>query len=130
MKLKASILLIEDNEALRKLLSTYFSDLDFELNAVKDGLAGMKYLFSVNTPDILILSIDIVGMSAFELIEQVRANGLIGAIPIIIISSENDESIQQRCFDLGTDAFFTKPFSPDSLHNKVLELVPVPVYES
>ena len=130
MKLKASILLIEDNEGLRRLLATYLSAQAFEVNAVKDGLAGMKYLFSADTPDLLILSIDIVGMSAFELIEQVRANGLIGAIPIIVLSSENDESIQQRCFDLGTDAFFTKPFSPDALHQKVQELVPVSVYDS
>ncbi len=130
MKLKASILLIEDNEGLRRLLSSYLTDLEYEVSAVKDGLAGMRCLFSANTPDLLILSVDIVGLSAFELIEQVRANGLIGAIPIIIVSSEKDESIQQRCADLGADAFFTKPFSPDVLHQKVLELVPAPVYEN
>lgn len=129
MKLKSSVLLIEDNDGLRRLLDRYLSQY-FELLAAKDGVTGMQYLFSNNTPDVLVMSIDITGISGFELIEQLRANRLIGTLPIIVLSSENDESIRQRCFDLGVNACFDKPFSPDHLHQKIEELVPVSVYEN
>lgn len=129
MKLKASVLLIEENEGLRKLLSSFLAQ-DFQLHSEKDGILALGYLFSANAPDVVVMSTEMVRISGFDLIEQIRANGLVGDVPIIVLASEEDDNVKQRCFDLGANAFFVKPFSPDQLHRTIHELIPVSVHEN
>jgi CheY-like chemotaxis protein len=62
-------------------------------------------------------------MDGFELIETVRSDPRYGRLPIIVLSGDTDPSTPERVRRLGANAFFSKPYSPAEVRNKVKELV-------
>jgi CheY-like chemotaxis protein len=63
------------------------------------------------------------GMDGFELIERVRANAAMAAIPIIVVSADSARETQDRVRRLGANAFFVKPYSPAAVRQRLEELL-------
>jgi DNA-binding response OmpR family regulator len=71
----------------------------------------------------LITDIDLPSMNGFELIEKVRAEPRLSALPIIVTSAATDSDTRERALRLGAAAFFAKPYSPFAIRHKVEELI-------
>lgn len=103
------ILLADDEEDIRKIVSWYLESEGFQVLVAKDGNVAME-LETLNQPDLLLLDILMPGMSGWEVARSITRN-----VPIIFITACEHENDKLTGFNLGADDYITKPFSPREL---------------
>jgi len=105
------LLVIEDDKAVRNLLSTTLETYGYEYRAAANGTDGLKEAVSFQ-PDIYIIDLGLPDMHGVDLIEKIRTwtdN------PIIVVSALSETSDKIAALDMGADDYLTKPFSVDEL---------------
>jgi CheY-like chemotaxis protein len=117
----ATIYVLEDDEIDRNLFAEAFSQLDDRLKIAQlvffnEGLGLIKALKDQSKrPDLLILDINLPGISGFETLKIIRTENLIPSdLHVIILSSSTLDSDHQNAKDLKANCFFKKPSSKDS----------------
>ena len=106
----ATILIIEDDEALRQTLAEMIALNGFHVLVASDGLAGLALARSA-LPALIITDINMPGMTGFELLETFRGDDALRAIPVIVISAKVDRATTRHGMELGATDFITKPFT-------------------
>lgn len=101
------ILLAEDNDNLREVMSDYLSDRGFSVCAKADGLAAWD-AFCEGSFQLVILDVMMPGMNGFELCRRIRARE---DVPILFLTARVQEEDQLRGYALGADEYIVKPFS-------------------
>lgn len=113
-----SILIIEDVVEMSDLISMYLENAEFSVLACDTAEKALDKLSEGYKPDLIILDLNLPGMSGFEFLKTFRSNYK-ATIPVIIVSARDaDEDIIQG-LDGGADEFVTKPFSPRVLVARV-----------
>lgn len=103
-----TVLICDDNPAISKSLSGYFTDLDISVLNASSGEEALS-LFDSNNIDLVILDLMLPGMLGNEVCEKIRSNY---KIPIIILSAKSDAIDRISMLEIGADDYVTKPFSP------------------
>jgi DNA-binding response OmpR family regulator len=117
------ILIIEDSDAIRRMIETLVSARGHEVEGVPTGAKGIDAAIA-RTPDAILLDLMLPGgYDGFEVCRRLRDAEATRAVPIIVISAMDDETAKQAALDAGATAYYTKPFSPTALL-KELETVP------
>lgn len=119
------ILIIEDEERMRKLLKDYFKRSGFSTLEAEDGVKGLK-VFRENSIDIVILDIMIPYLDGWAVCKSIRQNS---KVPIIMLTAKSEEEDKLLGYELGADDYVTKPFSPKVLVAKVKALLKRSVVE-
>ena len=114
--MRATILIIEDDSALRRGLVDNFCDQGYEVLSARRGDEGLDQALS-KAPDLLLLDIMLPGINGFEVCEAVRREGL--CYPIIMLTAKGQEADIIRGLELGADDYVTKPFSIQELGARV-----------
>ena len=120
------ILIIDDDEALRRLLRTTL-DEEFEIAEAADGHLGLE-LVETFRPELVLLDWRMPGRWGSEVLDEVREK--YPALPVIVLTAEQKPQHRQLAEHLGADAFLTKPFSPLELLAAVERLLPRPPADS
>lgn len=107
-----NILLAEDDEDLRSILSQYLEINGFSILQAENGQAGLD-LFNREHVDICILDIMMPLMDGFELARQIRKSD--PEIPIIFLTARNQKADRIKGLKLGADDYITKPFEVEEL---------------
>lgn len=106
------ILLIEDEENIRKIIAYDLLRANYEITECKDGeealRAGMQEHF-----DVMIIDWMLPGMDGITLVQKFRNAGIDSIM--IMLTARDDESDILQAFDAGVDDYVTKPFSPREL---------------
>lgn len=113
------ILIIEDEERMRKLLKDYFKRSGFSVLEAEDGVKGLK-VFKENSVDLVILDIMIPYLDGWTVCKSIRQNS---KVPIIMLTAKSEEEDKLFGYELGADDYVTKPFSPKVLVAKVKALL-------
>ncbi|ABK60883.1 MULTISPECIES: response regulator transcription factor [Clostridium] len=113
------ILIIEDEERMRKLLKDYFKRSGFSVLEAEDGVKGLK-VFKENSVDLVILDIMIPCLDGWTVCKSIRQNS---KVPIIMLTAKSEEEDKLLGYELGCDDYVTKPFSPKVLVAKVKALL-------
>jgi len=71
----------------------------------------------------LITDIHLPKMDGFELIQRIRSQPRFKRLPIVVISGDSDPSTPGRLLSLGADAYFSKPYSPAEVRQKLEQLI-------
>ncbi|QXX73899.1 response regulator [Methylovirgula sp. HY1] len=106
------ILIIDDEPPIRRFLRTSLAAQGYRVLEAETGAAGLDMIRS-NPVDVLVLDLGLADISGFEIIRRLRDQG--SAVPIIILSSRDDEAGKVTALDLGADDYVTKPFGVDEL---------------
>jgi len=118
MKHKYRVLLIEDNPGDRKLTEEAFKELDFsyDLQMAFDGEQGIEAIKKVATnpeknhhPDLVLLDINMPKQSGLKVLERIRENASMRAIPVIILTTSASQEDVNRAYDVGANCFISKP---------------------
>jgi CheY-like chemotaxis protein len=125
-----SILLIEDDlndaELLRRALRT--ANLHTPLTVVEDGEAAVRWLAAridvppaqrPDWPKIILLDIKMPRMSGWEVLEWLRRRPAGCRLPVIVLTSSQEEQDVARAYDLGVSSYLVKPVSFDDLKDMV-----------
>ena len=106
--MKKKILILDDKETIAKVLSIYLMS-DYDVQWLPDGLQGVKWLQSGNTPDLIISDIRMPGMRGDDFLEWIKQNELFRHIPVIMLSSE--DSTNERLERSITSLSHSTPWS-------------------
>ena len=111
-----TVLVVDDEQAIRRLLRASLASQNYRVLEAQDGESALAMVRG-NAVDILVLDLGLPGIDGFEVIRQLRASG--SSVPIIILSSRQDEVGKVKALDLGADDYVIKPFGVDELHARV-----------
>ncbi len=120
--MKRTILIVDDNEAIRYLLETTFRR-EYRVATAVNAYTALQTLVSPNAPDLIIANSTLPDAPAWELIDYLRASACYSTVPLIVLSDDTRESTAKRCAAGGVQHFFVKPFNPELLKISVAELV-------
>ncbi len=113
------ILIVDDVEINRELLRNILKE-DYMIEMAENGEeALLKLTVWNNGISAILLDLQMPKMDGFTVISQLKENGLIGKIPVLIISSEHAVEIENRCFELGVSDFIHKPFVSSIVKNRI-----------
>ena len=109
------ILVVDDDEAIRQLLGTYFHVVHkdkHEVHIATDGVEGIM-LAECHQPDIILLDIIMPGMDGFTVLERLKSAERTANIPVVLMSAAcvREEDFE-RGFALGAAYYLPKPFNP------------------
>lgn len=105
--IKSTILVIDDEPQIRKLLHITLEGAGYKYADAENGLQGVRMAASVR-PDLILLDLGLPDIDGKEVIAQLQEWS---QIPIIIVSVRNDDTEIAKCLDLGASDYVTKPFS-------------------
>lgn len=112
--MQPKILIIEDDKNIQKLLHINFSQENFKVLQVTDGLLGLQKAGELK-PDLIILDINLPKMSGIEVCKRIKGNERTRHMPVIMLTVKKQEIDRVLGFELGADDYVTKPFSPREL---------------
>ena len=110
-----TILIIEDETELVKVLRDYLKNAGFAVETAYRGDSGLA-LWDQIRPDLVLLDLNLPGMDGLEVAKEIRRKA---STPIIMITARVEEMDQLIGLELGADDYITKPFSPRIVVSKV-----------
>lgn len=102
-----TVLIVDDEYALRRLMASYLSKEGFTVLQAQDAQAALT-LFDQHQIDIALIDVMMPGMDGFGLIRTLR---LKTDIPLILLTAKGEESAKVAGLEIGADDYVTKPFS-------------------
>jgi len=117
-----SVLIVDDDPFIRKLIATTLEDVaGFELAEAGDGFEAVVVAGREN-PQVVFLDIDMPRMDGFEACRRMRADPDIADATIVMLTAASGGGAEREAEDAGADLFLTKPFSPLELLHLVESL--------
>lgn len=115
-----TLLVVEDEEPIRKGLEDAFIEEGFKVITADDGVKGYELVLA-KKPDLLVLDIRLPGMNGLELCKKIRSESK--QIPVIMLTAKSTETDKVTGLELGADDYVTKPFSVRELVSRVKALL-------
>lgn len=116
--MKNTIMIIEDVSEMAQLISMYMINAGFECEACETAEIAIKKLQEGYTPDLVLLDLNLPGMSGLDFLKKFRAE-FKTTIPVIIVSARDADEDIIAGLGFGADDYVAKPFSPKVLVARV-----------
>ncbi|MDD5459961.1 MAG: response regulator [Phycisphaerae bacterium] len=121
------ILLVEDNPGDLRLMSEALRESGFspELFSVEDGLEALAFLRRQSPfedavkPDLMILDLNLPKKNGREVLEEIKQDDELRLIPVIVLTSSDDDSDIFNCYNLHANCYITKPSDLDKFSHIV-----------
>lgn len=108
---KTTILVVEDDSAVRNLITTTLDTHDYGYIKASDGQSALMET-STQKPDIILLDLGLPDIDGIDVIKRIRTWS---EVPIIVISARSEDTDKIDALDSGADDYLTKPFSVEEL---------------
>jgi two-component system phosphate regulon response regulator OmpR len=109
--MSSRILIVDDDEKLRKLLKEYLEGYGLKIITLADGLTIEKVV-RAEDPDVVILDIMLPGEDGLSVLKRIRS---FSSIPVIMLTAKGEDSDRIVGLELGADDYMPKPFNPREL---------------
>jgi two-component system phosphate regulon response regulator OmpR len=119
--LNAHILVVDDDERLRRLLVRYLTDHGFRVTAAADAAEARACLRSLR-PDLMILDVTMPGETGLDLVDDLRRGGE-AELPVLLLTARGAPEDRIAGFEAGADDYLGKPFDPYELVLRVRSLL-------
>jgi two-component system, cell cycle response regulator DivK len=110
----ACVFLVEDDEAVRVMVTTYLQRSGFTVVTANDGVQALLLLRSVQ-PDLIVMDMGLPKLNGWQTTQRLRARRDTAHIPIIALTAYALDKDRQHALSIGCDAFEPKPIDFDSL---------------
>jgi len=108
------ILVVDDEEVIRKFLRIHLAKLGYEVKEAADGEQAMEQLRKEDF-DLLICDVVMPKKDGWEVIKEVKSNPKTKEMPVIVLTARNEDSDMFKGYDLGANYYMTKPFTKTQL---------------
>lgn len=119
------VLLVDDTKTLLSLVQIYLMGLGIEFAIAADGLEGLEKA-KAQKPDLVIADVRMPRMDGFELCAALRADPALCEVPVVLLTSLNDDASREKGKLVGAAAFLNKPISVDALRAVVTRILRLP----
>ncbi|HEY8477199.1 MAG TPA: response regulator [Chloroflexota bacterium] len=120
---KPTILIVDDDPNLRKLIRATVEDEDHVVLEAADGVEALN-LARKHLPDLMLLDIAMPRMDGVKVCKEIKADPATRNITVVMLTAKGQERDRQAAQEAGAEAYFTKPFSPLALLNFIAEHLP------
>jgi type II secretory ATPase GspE/PulE/Tfp pilus assembly ATPase PilB-like protein/CheY-like chemotaxis protein len=114
----ACVLLVEDEEQLRRVMKDLLQREGYRVAEARDGIQALDEVDRF-APDVIILDLNLPGLDGYGVLAQLRSRSATRDIPVMVLTAKGDEDNEVRVFELGADDFVTKPFRARSLTARI-----------
>ncbi len=118
----AKILLVEDNEMNRDMLSRRLARKGYEVSIAVDGQQGIE-MARAETPDLILMDMSLPVLDGWEATRQLKAAAETKAIPVIALTAHAMVGDREKAVEAGCDDFDTKPIEMPRLLEKIEALL-------
>jgi CheY-like chemotaxis protein len=108
-----SILSVNGNKAMNYLLQTIL-EREYRFIPAADVFQGMYQLKCNRNIKALVVDLDSHPVQSWEMIEHIKSSKLY-KLPVIVLTTDNNEVLRQKCYEFEVDEIFFKPFNPEDL---------------
>lgn len=115
-------IVIDDSRAMRLILKGMLNKLGFKVTEAEDGSDGLNQLEAGDPPDLVLVDWNMPVMSGFEFLQAVRSQESFNPLKVMFVTTETEKAQIRQVMDAGADAYLTKPFTPDRLKAKLVQL--------
>ena len=129
---RVTIAMIEDDEGHARLIEKNLrrAGVPNEIVALPDGAGAIAFLFGpdgtglVNKgrPMLILLDLNLPDMSGVDILKRVKQNQHLRLLPVVVLTTTDDKNEIQRCYDLGCNAYITKPVDYEKFANAIQQL--------
>lgn len=120
--MKKNVLCIERNKSICFLIETLLKD-KYTVWSFENNYMAMERIGSGKVIDLIIVSIENAQDENVELLYHLGSSSLLRNIPVIILSNTIYEELKSFCLESNVHAFFTKPFNPLELSEKINQII-------
>ncbi|TAE54711.1 MAG: response regulator [Nostocales cyanobacterium] len=123
-----TLLIVEDNPDDVELTLLAFEQTGLEDNIViaRDGVEAIDYLFPQNKsqslPDLILLDLQLPRINGLEVLRQIRANERTRLLPIVILTTSNEENDRLQSYGLGCNSYIQKPVDFERFLNVIQQM--------
>ncbi|MEK6794924.1 MAG: response regulator [Spirochaetota bacterium] len=110
------VLIVDDSPSMRQMVSFTLSEDGYEVIEADNGKAALGKL---DGSALIITDINMPEMNGIELIKSIRGNDAVKFVPIIVLTTESEQSKQDEGKAAGATAWIVKPFTPEKLKETV-----------
>src|SRR5437763_5649092 len=114
----ASLLVVDDNELNRDMLTRRLERLGYDVSCAENGIGALK-LLKTESFDLLLLDVIMPVMDGFEVLEQLKAEPRLRDIPVIVLSASDQLDHVVKCIQKGAQDYLSKPFNPVLLQARI-----------
>ena len=119
---KKTVLLVEDEEPLRRVLRDLLEREGFTVVEAADGVEALDEV-DRSAPDVLVLDLNLPRLDGYGVLSHLRARPSTAKLPVIVLTAKGDEENEVRVFENGANDFLTKPFRPRALSARLRALL-------
>jgi len=116
--MQKKILIVDDVYPNRYILEEIFSEEEYEVHSVTDGVRMREYLKSA-IPDVILMDVNLPEEDGYEITKELKKNPSTKNIPVIFLTVHNTKSDVIHAIKAGGSDFISKPFDPQDLKNRV-----------
>lgn len=124
---KTRVLLVEDNPADVGLVEEAFEDgrFHYDLSVAPDGVAALSYLRKAihqggeALPHLILLDLNLPKKDGREVLAEIKADATLREIPVIVLTTSDDEADVHRAYGLHANCYLTKPVEIDDFIRKI-----------
>ena len=111
----ATILLIEDDSAIRSAIARALTDLNHVVTTCNTGMSGLEAAVD-NAPDVVLLDLGLPDIEGLQVLAMLRA---VSEVPVIIITARDDDADMVKALDGGADDYVVKPFGIEQVEARL-----------
>ena len=115
-------LIVDDSSFIREYLRYLLDRMGIVCEEAVDGSDALELLSANEGFDLMLLDVNMPVMNGLECVKAVRAAKLHPAMKVMMVTTEADNSCITKALDNGADEFLMKPFTPESLREKMMLL--------
>ncbi len=108
------LLVVEDNDVNRIVITKYLKDWNFTYDCVSDGLTALE-LIERNKYDVILLDVEMPGMKGYDVVKYIRNELKMPDQPVVAMTAHANKEEEQKCLNAGMNDYISKPFNPDDL---------------
>lgn len=122
MHVKPVILIVDDSQTVRALYTELLTRAGFDIKVARDGLEAWD-MIQHHAPQLVLMDIVMPRMNGYELCRKLRDNPATRDMPVVMVSSKDQEFDRYWGLKQGANAYITRPCRPDDLVRTINELL-------
>jgi len=122
-ELKRRILIVDDSRTMRRMVATSLAKIgQCKFEEAANGLEAIERLV-LGPADLMILDLNMPEIHGLDVLKFVRARPMYEQMPVVVLTTKGEESVQSEAMAAGASLYLTKPFSSAELESKVRGLL-------
>ncbi len=120
--LKKTLLIIDDEPAIRLILEHYFAS-EYEVVLTANGQEALDWLHQGHYADAIVADYEMPVLNGLDFIRELRALPAHESVPLLILSATDETSKKIICLKAGADDYLVKPFNPEELEIRIQKVL-------